>query len=213
MQPQREEYYLLINGDTAGPYTLAELHQMWMDDKITLDTLFVRPGMRKCQPINLILGMVINYHAAQPAEEAPLIIEEEEHPLAPFKGLLRWGLMGVCLVLFVWLIGPWRVASESKKSEIMRAVVAVKPADLNIFNESEFEWREVYVHLNGSPPGGYKRKLNSLPPGMGKDLTLLEFTDTSGASFEPWNMSVTEVWIGNEKMGYRTFRVRLQPLQ
>lgn len=211
MQSQREEYYLLVNGESAGPYTLADLHQMWMDDKISLDTLFVRPGMRKCQPINLILGMVINYHAAQPVEVAP-VVEAEEHPLSPFKGVLRWGLMGLCLVVFIWLIGPGRSDSEYK-SDIMRGMVVVKPADLHVFNESEFEWQEVYVHLNGQPPGGYKRKLSSLPPGMGKDITLLEFTDVSGASFEPWRMSVTEVWVGNEKIGYRTFRVRPLPLQ
>jgi hypothetical protein len=212
MQPQREEYYLLVNGDTAGPYTLAELHQMWMEDKITLDTLFVRPGMRKCQPINLILGMVINYHAAQPAEAAPPAAEEEDHPLAPFKGILRWGLMGACLLVFIWLIGPWRGDSESQL-QIMRGVVTVKPADLGVYNEREFEWQEVFVYLNGQPPVGYKRKLGNLAPGTGKDITLLEFTDVSGAAFEPWRMSITEVWIGNEKLGYRTFRVRPLPLQ
>jgi len=211
MQPQREEYYLLVNGNTAGPYTLADLHQMWMEDKIKLDTLFVRPGMRKCQPINLILGMVINYNAAQPvAEVSP--VEVEEHPLTPFKGILRWGLMGACLIVFIWLVGPWR-SDREKQLQIMRGVVTVKPADLGVFNESDFEWQDVTVYLNGQPPGGYKRKLGNLPPGDGKDITLLEFTDVSGAAFEPWRMSVTEVWIGNEKLGYRTFRVRLLPLQ
>jgi len=90
MEHKPEEYYLLLNGDTAGPYTLADLHAMWMDDKITLDTLFVRPGMQKCQPVNLILGLVINYDPSKPVEVEP---EEEkaEHPLSPFRPLLRWG--------------------------------------------------------------------------------------------------------------------------
>lgn len=206
MQPQREEYYLLINGETAGPYTLAELHRMWMDDQITLDTLFVRPGMRKCQPINLILGMVINYHEEQPVVVAAK--DEDEDPLTPLKRLFRRGVIVLILVMFVWVVGPWRDAAE-KQTQIMRAVVIVKPADLNIYNESDFEWQEMSVHLNGQPPGGYKRKLGNLSPRAGLDITLLEFTDPSGASFEPWRMTVSEVWIGNEKLGYRSFRVRM----
>lgn len=207
MQPPREEYYLLINGDTSGPYTLAELHRMWMEDKIKLDTLFVRPGMRKCQPINLILGMVINYHEEKPDPYAVPVVDETEDPLAPLKRVFRLGVVAAIFVVFIWLIGPWREVSE-KQAQIMRAVVLVKTADLNVFNESDFEWPEMYVHLNGQPPGGYKRKLDKLAPGTSRDITLLEFTDSIGTSFEPWRMTVSEVWIGNEKMGYRQFRVR-----
>lgn len=207
MEPPREEYYLLINGDTSGPYTLADLHRMWMEDKIKLDTLFVRPGMRKCQPINLILGMVINYHEEKPDALAVPVVDESENPLAPFKRLLRWGVIVGILVVFVWLIGPWREAAQ-EQTQIMRAVVLVKTADLNLYNESDFEWSEMFVHLNGQPPGGYKRKLDKLAPGTSRDITLLEFTDSTGLSFEPWRMTVSEVWIGNEKLGYRQFRVR-----
>ncbi len=207
MEPQREEYYLLINGDTSGPYTLGELHDMWMDDKITLDTLFVRPGMRKCQPINLIMGMVINYQAPKPAAAVVVVADEDENPLSPFKAVFRWGTMAVIAIVFLWLINPWREDAEGE-SKIMRAVVTVKPADLNIFNESDFVWDEMFVHINGQPPGGYKRKLAPLLPHTGKDMTLLEFTDPSRAPFEPWRMTVTDVWIGNEKVGYRAFRVR-----
>ena len=207
MEPQREEYYLLINGESAGPYTLAQLHEMWMEDKITLDTLFVRPGMKKCQPINLILGMVINYHAPLAAPAVVAVPDDDENPWAPFRGLFRWGSVAVILVVFFWLVGPWR-NEPGMEAQVMRAVVTVKPADLNVFNESDFEWQEMFVYLNGQPPAGYKRKITSLAPRTGKDLTLLEFVDASRMPFEPWRMSVTEVWIGNDKLGYRAFRVR-----
>jgi hypothetical protein len=206
MEPKPEEYYLLMDGDTAGPYTLADLHAMWMEDKITLDTLFVRPGMHKCQPVNLILGLVISYNPAQPVLTPP-VEDEGEHPLAPFRPLLRWGLVGLILGLTLWAILSSREQSGPDVL-IMRAVVQVKQADLNIFNESDFEWQDMFVHLNGQPPEGYRRKLTTLRPGQSIDLTLLEFTDPAGDAFQPWSMSVTDVWIGNEKRGYRPFRVR-----
>jgi len=206
MELKPEEYYLLIDGDTAGPYTLADLHAMWMADKITLDTLFVRPGMHKCQPVNLILGLVISYHPVPPAQARP-VEEAAEHPLAPFRPLLRWGLAGLLLGLTIWVILSTREQS-GPDALIMRAVVQVKPADLNVFNESDFEWQDMFVHLNGQPPEGYRRKLTTLQPGHSIDITLLEFTDPAGDAFQPWSMSVTDVWIGNEKRGYRSFRVR-----
>ncbi|HEY1169810.1 MAG TPA: DUF4339 domain-containing protein [Verrucomicrobiae bacterium] len=210
MEPQREEYFLLVNGETAGPYTLAELHEMWMSDKITLDTLFVRPGMKKCQPINLILGMVINYQTAT-AKPAPTEIAiEEESALAPLKGVFRWGITVAIMCVFIWVIGPWRYRGE-EQTQVMRAIIEVKPADIRIINESDFEWNQMFVYLNGTPPSGFKRLLGNLKPGQQKDLILLEFNDSGGAPFEPWRMTVSDVWIGNEKNGYRTFRIR-QPL-
>jgi hypothetical protein len=180
---------------------------MWMDDKITLDTLFVRPGMRKCQPVNLILGMVINYNAVQPAVTAPPIEDEAENPLAPFKPFVRFAGIVVILILFVWAIMEQMTPPEKELMSV-RAYVRLKPADLNVFNESDFAWRDFNAYLNGQPPNGYKRKVGTLLPGSGIDLTLLEFTDSYGSSFQPWNMTVNEVWIGNEKVGYRSFRIR-----
>lgn len=206
MEPKREEYFLLINGDTAGPYTLAELHTMWMDDKITLDTLFVRPGMQKCQPINLIMGLVISYDPNQAAAEEPKI-DEDENPFTPFKGWLKWALLAIAIGLFGWLIVS-NLRQAEVESLIMRAVVEQKPADIRIVNESEFEWQDVFVYLNGQPPEGYKRLLGNLKPNNSVELTLLEFRDPTGTPFEPWRMGVTEVWIGNEKIGYRSFRIR-----
>lgn len=206
MEHKPEEYYLLLNGDTAGPYTLADLHAMWMDDKITLDTLFVRPGMQKCQPVNLILGLVISYDPTKPEQTEPTV-EEVEHPLAPFRPLLRWGLVGLVLCLVVWAFFSSQEQTGPDVS-VMRAVVQVKQADLNVFNESDFEWQDMFVHLNGQPPAGFKRKLTTLRPGHSVDMTLLEFVDPEGDAFQPWSMSVTDVWIGNEKRGYRSFRVR-----
>lgn len=207
MDPKVEEYFLLINGETAGPYTLAQLHEMWMDDKITLDTLFVRPGMRKCQPVNLILGMVINYSAAEPAVTVPPVEDETENPLAPFKPLVSYAGIIIVFLLFIWVVWSQMHPPEAKVLSL-RAYVKAKPADLNVFNESEFEWKDFVVYINGQPPNGYKRKLPTLQPGNGIDLTLLEFTDNYGIGFQPWTMSVNEVWIGNEKSGYRSFRIR-----
>ncbi len=209
MDPKVEEYYLLINGETAGPYTLAQLHEMWMDDKITLDTLFVRPGMRKCQPVNLILGMVINYHAPDPAAIAAAtpVEDETENPFAPFKPVLRYAGIITILALFVWAVMS-QIQPPDDKVVALQAYVKVKPADLNVFNESDFEWKDFVVYINGQPPNGYKRKLPTLPPGNGIDLTLLEFTDNYGTGFQPWTMTVNEVWIGNAKSGFRSFRIR-----
>ena len=58
MSAKRDEYYLLLEGETSGPHTLEELHQMWLDERITLETLFVQPGMKGCRPVNLILNQV-----------------------------------------------------------------------------------------------------------------------------------------------------------
>lgn len=206
MAVKRDEYFLLLEGETSGPFTLEELHQMWQDEKITLDTLYVRPGMKGCKPVNLILNQVIGYRKPAATEElkprAEPEIEFELEETSNLGGVYVLAAIGVGFLI-------WLLTAVSKPppdpSLRLNADVEVSLTHLTVFNRNNYAWLETMVVINGQPPGGYRYKITALVPNGSAIISLPDFADGAGNRFAPWGMRVETVWIGDDKQGYHPF--------
>ncbi len=199
MLARRNVYYLFLNGETAGPYTLEGLHEMWQEEKITPETLYVQPGMTRSSPVNLILNKVIGYQKPVTTEAVPPVEKGETRSLS---GAYVTAVIGI--VLFCWAVGSARNPSRDP-SRALNARIAESRARLSVVNGNDYDWKGQSIVLNGKPPQGYKHRILSLKPGESAAVWLTHFVDETGARFEPWRMEIKEVWIGDDKLGYRFF--------
>ncbi|MEW6306257.1 MAG: DUF4339 domain-containing protein [Verrucomicrobiota bacterium] len=199
MSVKRNEYYLLLNGETSGPHTLEELHQLWLAEKITLDTLYVQPGMQECKPVNLILNRVIGFRKDEPQAEqpAPEIAVNRRAVVVGF-----YCAAAIVIGMLVWVyITMFR--TDDDPALRFNAGAQLTMTHLSIINRNDYDWTNVNVVLNGKPPAGYKCLVPSIRGGGYVDLSLIDFVDEKNFRFEPWRTTVDEIWVGDEKRGYR----------
>jgi hypothetical protein len=195
------EYFLLIGGESSGPYTLEQLHELWLKEPFPLDTLYVRKGMTECRPIDEILHVIIAFRKAPPK------------PLPPPRKLSRTAFalrVGACALLIlgagvsIWL----RNRPEPPPPDVVRALVEVSKINVTIVNFDLDDWTEKTLCLNGYGPEAFKCRLASLKARDTVTLSLTRFVNDQGDRFEPWNTEVSEVWIGGGGKDFHRFPVR-----
>jgi hypothetical protein len=63
------EFYLLLNEQQTGPYTLEQLRSMWASGAVTLNTLFWQEGMAEWKPLRNIVALLQPRTPEQAASE------------------------------------------------------------------------------------------------------------------------------------------------
>jgi hypothetical protein len=207
MPSKRNEYYLLLEGETSGPHTLEELHQMWQAEKITLDTLYVEPGMAECKPVNTILNKVSGFKKpeAQRPEGEQLVLDIERVKMG--RWVVRFCVAVAIVGLLIW--SYYSIMRPAKAPPVpVFARIELSMTTLTVINRNAYDWEKKTICLNGKPPDGYKVNVPVLAVGGSMQIPLINFADTQGVRFEPWRLAVSEVWIGDEKEGYRMYGIR-----
>lgn len=59
-------YYLDIDGKTAGPFTIEEVRILYLDHKITDQTLYARPGAVDWLPLSTIIALIASVDTTRP---------------------------------------------------------------------------------------------------------------------------------------------------
>lgn len=198
MRSKLEVYYLYQDGQTTGPWALEQLHEMWDEGRIMADTPYVQVGVWRKQPLSKILNKIIGYRKTAQAE---ISLPDEEPQATSLRGTHI--ATGAGLAFLIWLIAS-TVKPPENPSRALKAEVQEIRARLNVINWNNYDWRDETIVLNGAPPKGYKRVIRFLPAGESMSLLLTDFANPTGARFEPWSMPITEVWIGDERQGYRS---------
>lgn len=199
MRAKPDVYYLFHDGQTKGPCTLADLHEMWDAGQVTLNTLFVQPGPWRSRPLSHILEKVIGYQKPAGGEIAPPVDEAKASITAA-----TYFVTAVGIALLVWVLGPTLKPSPDS-SRTLKAEVELVMTRVSVFNGNSYDWMGKTVVLNGKPPLGYKRKIAVLKSGEVMTLPLTDFADQTGFRFEPWRMLIEEIWIGDDQQGYQSF--------
>jgi hypothetical protein len=202
-----DDFYLLIEGDTSGPYTLEKLHELWEEQRIDLKTLYVQPGMRQCRPIDTIVHRVIGFGQVAEAPEAVAEAAPPRASLVPFW----WAGLIVITLIAAWTMSSVSSARKAALREPLNAGVELGLADLKIANQNRFEWREIEVFLNEGPPQGYSARIPQLMPGDVTAIPLVNFMTKEGVRFEPWRMDVGRVWVGQGPKDYTNYVVQPAP--
>src|SRR5207244_9513220 len=111
-----EEYFLLLEGETTGPFTLEQLQHLWFNKGIPLDTLYARPGLKECRPIDTLLHRIIAYQKAGLQEVAA----PPPKRMSTAKWVTVYSLILVLLVIFLWSISPF-VSRYVKAANVVKA--------------------------------------------------------------------------------------------
>lgn len=198
-----EEYFLLIDGETSGPHTLEQLQELWFSKGIPLDTLYARPGLKECLPIDTLLEKIIAYKKHVPEPKLP---PPPPPPEVTRKWLATYWAVVVLLVVFLWSIAPF-ITKRFKPANVVNATVQTSAIRMTLTNNDGEDWTEKIISLNDSPPQGYQCRLNGLRAGATLNISLIDFINPEGLRFQPWNMTVTEVWIGGGGKEFKRFRI------
>ncbi len=93
-------YFILLNDETKGPYTLAQLKAMWNSGAITMETLHCQEGYSQWLPLSVILGEL------EPATMPPLIQPTASllSQAAPRQWRFGWGILWALLAAFLALL-------------------------------------------------------------------------------------------------------------
>jgi hypothetical protein len=197
-----DQYYLLIEGETSGPFSLEQLQQLWLSKGIPLDTLYAAPGLKECQPVDTLLSKIIAYHkpevAPPPAPPAP-------DPYAAAKWVATYSLIVTLVGGAIWSISPF--SRRARPLNVVEAAVEVTPIRVSLTNNDGQDWSEKTIILNDGPDGGYRYRIGSLRAGQTVHFSLIEFISPAGKRFQPWNMSVLEVWIGGGGKDFKRYRI------
>lgn len=69
-----DQYYVEMNGEDRGPFTLNQLRAMWNSGKLTGDILFAQPGMKEWRKLSTII------HLLEPAPTpSPPLGDRDQH--------------------------------------------------------------------------------------------------------------------------------------
>jgi len=211
---KRNEFYLLQDGDTQGPFTLEDLHKMWMEERLTLDTLYLQPGMKRCQSIDAILDRIVAYKKAVPQERPP----KPKLPAYPISAAERhrskWSKIRLLIVSLAFLVVAVFAVVQSARERAITLHPEIECLAFNIrfTNQDKKEWLDLTVWLNGSPPNGYAHRISRLKTGKSLVIPLRDFLDQRGTRFEPWRMKVREVGIVDGDGHYKTYPSTFNPM-
>jgi|GEM_PF-6080434 len=195
------EYFLLIDGETYGPYSPKEVRELWDRQQVPLDTFYVRKGMKEVRPLDEIINLVIGLREPEPATPPPP--PPPRNRINPKMVMVVLLLIGGLYALLSGVNGIFFPAEKEMK--VVRAGVQVTPVSIKITNNDVFDWNDMLIRLNDFDPGVHQYKLAHLTAGRSVTLSLVTFTDGAGRHFEPWKETVLAVWIGGE--GYDFLRV------
>jgi uncharacterized RDD family membrane protein YckC len=88
--------YLVLDGKSAGPFTLDQVRRMWVDGKINAETLFFRDGQTEWQPLQQIVPELFPADAAHTANVIHAMPGPERPPAAWIAGF--WRRIGAIVV-------------------------------------------------------------------------------------------------------------------
>jgi|GEM_PF-2335116 len=88
---------LLLNEQQTGPYTAAQLREMWKAGTITSETLYWREGMTEWQPLSGILHELESKPAPPAVSPPPSIVQTNVRQGAIIGGWVCFGLGLLCL--------------------------------------------------------------------------------------------------------------------
>jgi hypothetical protein len=196
---QSDEYYLLINGETYGPFTLGEMRELWLQQEVPLDTLYIRKGMPEVRPLGEIINRVISHRESEPSSSPPV-------PTTPDRINLKMAV-AICLLLvglLVFLYGiKGIVLSPQDTLNLVKAEVQASPVQIKVTNNDLADWTDKLILLNDNVPGAYRYKIARLGAGKSMNVSLVSFSNDTGKHFEPWKQSVLVVWIGGNGHDFR----------
>lgn len=186
-----DEHYLLINGETYGPFTFEQLHELWQREELPLDTFYVRKGMREVRPLEEIINQIIAYRRPEPEAPVRKMLPDRIHPkLAVLICLVLGGLYALLSGLKA-LYHP-----DYQEAVFVSAEVRVTPVRIQIVNTDTFAWTNKLVRLNDNTDGAFQFRVIYLDSGKTLTTSLINFADGSGRRYEPWKETVLQVWIG-----------------
>lgn len=93
-----DQYYVDINGSTAGPFSPEDLKNMYLEGTISNDTLFTKPGAAEWSRLALILP--IQVHVAPPASQT--IVATTKNTISLALGIIAV-VVGVLALLVGWI--------------------------------------------------------------------------------------------------------------
>jgi len=97
-----EQYYVDLDGKTAGPFNLAELRQLWRARSITKDTLFSKPGAVEWLPLSVIAPLL----TVAPEPPPPVVQEAPPEPLSrPVRVVTERTGKGIKLWMLLFVLG------------------------------------------------------------------------------------------------------------
>lgn len=73
-------YYILVNNETKGPYSIEEVQTMFAGGEVGIDTLYVGPGMTEWTPLT---NLLFQAPPAEPQTAPPVAAEPAEPPVLP----------------------------------------------------------------------------------------------------------------------------------
>lgn len=193
MEPELDEHYLLYDGEEHGPYTLEQLKEFWLEKTVPLDTLYVRRGMPQVCPLEQVINLIIAYKKPEPPPPP--------RPPSTVERTVKYFILGTLLLLSTTftLHGIKTILYPSREpTVILRAEVSVSPVQLKLRNADNFTWANKLIRLNDDQPGSFQYRILSLEPGKTVTVPLVSFVDAGGRHFQPWNQTVTSVWLGTE---------------
>lgn len=195
-----DEHYLLINGETYGPFSFEQLHELWQREELPLDTFYVRKGMREVRPLEEILNQIIAYRRPEPeALQRPSLPDRINPKLVVLISLVIAGLYALLSGLKALYYQPEHVA------QVVQAEIQASPVELIIVNHDSLDWTNKVALLNNNLPGSYLFHIAHLGAGKSLKVSLIGFKDGEGRPFEPWKEPVLQVWIGGNGHDYRRF--------
>jgi len=196
---EAEEYYLLIEGETYGPYTLEQVQKLWHETQIPLDTLYIRKGMTEVRPLDEVINQVIAYQKPLPQPPAPPPLDSPA--VARAKRIFRWTLVSLSVAAVVFSIKT-AYFPEVIPPEPMSAGVTVSRAQIKVINNNHYAWTNRWVRLNDNGTEAFEYRIRRLEPGKTLNIPLVIFS-RRGRHFESWREPVTNIWVSENETTFK----------
>jgi hypothetical protein len=119
-------------------------------------------------------------------------------------------LIGGLIIFIISLVNtsnsPSSISSPSiSEKKTVNADISYNDYKVTIKNLDSFDWPELDVYINGSPPFSYTARIQALKSGESATYDLNQFAKSDGERFNPDAYKVTELWIGGDDYDYKKY--------